>query len=143
MTASMCGSWHPDEQKYIPCDRFRASKLSVGSRESMAMPYMRPPARCTPTQGRVLPRNGAAVMSPLPVPACIGISSPLHHYYAASCRDAGGSGFGVRYCEAGGGGVLMSSRVHVRRVSTIRTRVRFICARQLLSLCLLRHGKGI
>ena len=100
------------------------------------MPYMRPPARSTPTQGRVLPRNGAAVMSPLPVPACIVIMSPLRQYYAASCRDAGGIGFGVRYCEAGGrgGGVLMSSRVYVRRVSTILTPVRFIYARQLLSV---------
>ena len=68
------------------------------------MPYMRPPARSTPTPGRVLPRNGAAVMSPLPVPACIVIISPLRQYYAASCRDAGVIGFGVRYCEAGGGG---------------------------------------
>jgi len=107
------------------------------------MPYMRPPARSTPTQGRVLPRSGKAVMSPLPVPACIVISSPLRHYYAASCREAGGSGFGVRYCEVGGGGVLMSSSVHVCRVLTIRTPMRFICAHQLLSLCLLRHGGGI
>jgi len=107
------------------------------------MPYMRPPARSTPTQGRVLPRSGKAVMSPLPVPACIVISSPLRQYYAASCRDAGGIGFGVRYCETGGGGVLMSSRVYVRRISTIFTLVRFICARQLLSLCLLRHGGGM
>ena len=68
-------------------------------------------------------------MSLLPVPACCNvISSPLRQYYAASGREAKGSGFGVRYCEEG-----VLSRVHVRRVSTVRNLVRFTCARQLLA----------
>jgi hypothetical protein len=41
---------------------------------------------------------------------------------------------GIVRREGGGGGVLMSSRVYVRRVSTILTPVRFIYARQLLSV---------
>ena len=127
MTASMCGSWHPDEQKYAPCDRFRASKLSVGSRESMAVTYMRHPARSTPTQAKVLPQNGAAVMSPLPVPACIVISSPLRHYYAASCRDAGGSGFGVRYCEAGGGRADVITCTHTQGFNHTHAGALYMC----------------
>jgi hypothetical protein len=107
------------------------------------MPYMRPPARSTPTQGRVLPRSGKAVMSPLPVPACIVISSPLRHYYAALAAMPGVAALECGIVRWEGGGVLMSSRVHVCRVSTIRTPMRFICAHQLLSLCLLKHGGGI
>ena len=43
----------------------------------------------------MLPRNGAAVTSLLPVPACNVVSSRLRQYYAASGREAWGSGFGV------------------------------------------------
>ena len=79
----------------------------------MAMPYMRPPARSTPTQGRVLPRSGKAVMSPLPVSACIVISSPLRHYYVALAAMPGVAALecGIVRWEGGRADVITCTRM--------------------------------